>query len=257
MSTQDEQTDIPVNNTVNDQQNENVDYADPESPTLAIRRLASPTTGQTKRQNDDGDRVDTDKQQLDMIPEDEVLKLTWDGSMLNGPEASVYCPSHPIKRRRLDLGELMVKTTSSTKPNSDKPIEQFRSVPRPEITRLTENDPVPPPTAKKLLGRGSGKAGRPLVSDLAQARANEALLKQQLMEERQKHDAFRQEEARRTARLIEQKEQEYLLQVQQIRGLSTSENDSNPPQGILNVPEPVMTFYDARSSDSSIANGNK
>ncbi len=111
MSEQNQTTD----NTVNDQHNEAVDYADPESPTLAIRRLASPTTGQTKRQNNDGDGVDTDKQQLDMIPEDEVLKLTWDGTIPNAPEASVYCPSHPIKRRRLDLGELMVKTTSSTK----------------------------------------------------------------------------------------------------------------------------------------------
>ena len=42
-----------------------------------------------------------------------------------------------------------------------------------------------------------------------------------------------------------------MLQVQKIRGLSNSENDSNPPPGLLNNPEPVMTFYDARSSDSS------
>ena len=103
-----------------------------------------------------------------------------------------------MKRRRLDLGELMVKTTSSAKPIPDKPVKHFRSVRRPEITRLIENDPMPPPTASKSLGRA--KAGRPLVSDLAQTRANEALLKQQLTEERQKHDAFRQEESRRTAK---------------------------------------------------------
>jgi hypothetical protein len=42
-----------------------------------------------------------------------------------------------------------------------------------------------------------------------------------------------------------------LLQVQQIRGLSTSEHDSNPPEGLLNNPEPVFQMYDARSSDSS------
>ena len=73
------------------------------------------------------------------------------------------------------------------------------------------------------MGRGSGKDGRPLVSDLVQARANEVALRKQLEEERQKHDAFRQDEARRTAKIIEEKEQEYLLQVQKIRGLSTSE----------------------------------
>ena len=48
MSEQNNMTD----NTVNDQQHEEVDYADPESPTLAIRRLTSPTTGQTNRQPD-------------------------------------------------------------------------------------------------------------------------------------------------------------------------------------------------------------
>jgi hypothetical protein len=80
---------------------------------------------------------------------------------------------------------------------------------------------------------------------------NHCLLRQQLTEERQKHDAFRQEETRRTAKLIEEKEQQYLLQVQQIRGLSTSEHDSNPPEGLLNNPEPVFHMYDARSSDSS------
>jgi hypothetical protein len=59
------------------------------------------------------------------------------------------------------------------------------------------------------MGRGSGKDGRQLVSDLVQARENEVALRKQLEEERQKHDAFRQEETRQTARLIEEKEQEY------------------------------------------------
>ena len=56
---------------------------------------------------------------------------------------------------------------------------------------------MPPPPVNKSLGRGSGKDGRPLVSDLAQARENEAALRKQLEAERQKHDAFRQEETRR------------------------------------------------------------
>ena len=78
MSTQDEQTDIPVNNAVNDQQNEDVDYADPESPTLAIQRPNSPTTGQTERPTDDFNLADyIDKPLPGMIPTpaEEALKL--------------------------------------------------------------------------------------------------------------------------------------------------------------------------------------
>ena len=67
----------------------------------------------------------------------------------------------------MDLGDLMIKTTGPAKPISDKPVEHFRTVRRPEITRLAESDPIPPPPANKSLGRGSGKDGRPLVSDLA------------------------------------------------------------------------------------------
>ena len=54
-----------TDNTVNDQQHEEVDYADPESPTLAIRQLASPTTGPNERltdvveTNDNADTADT------------------------------------------------------------------------------------------------------------------------------------------------------------------------------------------------------
>ena len=43
---------IQTDNTVNNQQLGEVDYADPESPTLAIRRLASPTTGPNERLTD-------------------------------------------------------------------------------------------------------------------------------------------------------------------------------------------------------------
>ena len=135
MSTQNNQTD----NTVNDQQYEEVDYADPESPTLEIQRLASPTTGNTERPTDDFNLADyIDKPLPGMIPTpaEEALKLalksahsirageqrlSWDGTLLNDDEVMVYSLSHPpIKRRRLDLGELMVKTTSSAKPISDK-----------------------------------------------------------------------------------------------------------------------------------------
>jgi len=102
----------------------------------------------------------------------------------------------------------MVKTTSSAKPHSDKPVEQFWTIRRPEITRLAESDPMPPPPANIGLGQGSGKDGRPLVSDLIQARETEAALHKQVEEEREKNEAFREEEKCRTARIIEEMEVE-------------------------------------------------
>ena len=100
------------------------------------------------------------------------------------------------------------------------------------------------------MGRGSGKDGRPTVSDLIQAREAEAAsrdaevaLRKELAEERKRHEAFRWEESCRTSRIIAEKELEYLQQVQQIRGLPSSEHDSNPPPGLLDKPEPVMSPY--------------
>ena len=45
--------------TVNNQQHEEVDYADPESPTLEIRQFASPTTGTAERLTDVVEMDDT------------------------------------------------------------------------------------------------------------------------------------------------------------------------------------------------------
>ena len=203
MSTQDEQTDIPVNNAGNDQLNEVVDYADPKSPTLAIRRLNSPTTGQTDRQPkvhriELADIVDAVLPGMVASPVEEAHNLSTksatskrDSDILNDEGMVDSISHHPMKLRRLDLGDLMVKTTGPAKPISDRPVEHFRTVRRPEITRLTESDPMPPPPVNNSLGRGSGKDGRPLVSDLVQARAKEVALRKQLEEERQKHDAFR------------------------------------------------------------------
>ena len=159
MSTENNQTDNTVDNTVNDQQHEEVDYADPESPTLAIRRLASPTTGQTERHTDDFNLADyIDKPLPGMIasPAEEAHTLalksatsTRDSDMQNDDEVMVLSLSHPpMKRRRLDLGDLMVKQTGPAKPISDRPVEHFQTVRRPEITRLTKYDPMPPPLAK-------------------------------------------------------------------------------------------------------------
>ena len=55
MSTENNPINNTVDNAVNEPHDEEVDYADPESPTLAIRRQASPTTGDTKRLTDDAD----------------------------------------------------------------------------------------------------------------------------------------------------------------------------------------------------------
>ena len=49
-----------------------------------------------------------------------------------------------LKRRHLDLGELMIKQAVPAKPFSDKPVELFRQARRPDITRLAETDPMPP-----------------------------------------------------------------------------------------------------------------
>jgi hypothetical protein len=78
-----------------------------------------------------------------------------------------------LKRRRLDLGELMIKPAVPARPISTKPVELFRQARRPEITRLAETDSMPPPPTKRSMGRGSGKDGRPLVTDLIKAREAE------------------------------------------------------------------------------------
>ena len=79
---------------------------------------------------------------------------------------------------RRDLGGLIVRTTASAKPTSAKPIQQCRARRRPEITRLAETDPIPPPPPGKVLGRGTGKDGRPTVIDLIKARESEAALRE-------------------------------------------------------------------------------
>jgi len=101
MSTQDNQTDNTADNAVNDQQNEEVDYADAESPTLAIRRLASPPTGQTTRSTDDPDLAEDTDNPLSGIPDDEILKLTWDGTIPNAPEGMLYSPTNETSSFRL------------------------------------------------------------------------------------------------------------------------------------------------------------
>ena len=82
-----------------------------------------------------------------------------------------------LKQRRLDLGELMIKPAVSAKPISTNLVEPFRQARRPEITRLAESDPIPPPPTNRSLGRGTGKDGRSTVIDLIKAREAEADLR--------------------------------------------------------------------------------
>ena len=123
MSEQTKQTD----NTVNNQQHKEVDNADPESPTLAIRRLASPTTGPNERLTDvveTNDKADTADTVLPggvttlASPADEAPTISQsstpskrDSELPNHDEVMVYYSlSHPpMKRRRLDLETLWLK----------------------------------------------------------------------------------------------------------------------------------------------------
>ena len=77
----------------------------------------------------------------------------------------------PSKRRKLDM---MVRNNVTKRLGSGKPLSQFKSPKRPEITRLppiddTETGTI---TTVKALGKGSGKDGRPLVADLIRLREN-------------------------------------------------------------------------------------
>ena len=137
---------IQTDNTVNNQQHEEVDYADPESPTLAIRQFASPTTG-TAEHLIDVVKTDNTADTANTLLPGSAPTLTTDEAPTttttslpsatskegcrtsNDDEVMVYSLNHPpMKRRRLDMGDLMVKTTGPAKPISDKPVEQYRTV---------------------------------------------------------------------------------------------------------------------------------
>ena len=208
---------IQTDNTVNNQQHEEVDYTEPESPTLAIQQFASPTTGTAELLTDIVETDNTADTANTLLPGDaptlassndkaQTTSLPSEPSKRgrrtsNDDEMMVYSLNHPpMKRRRLDLGDLMVKTTGPAKHISDKPVEQFRTVRRPKITRLAEGDLCH--HLRQTKGQGSrGKDGRPTVSDLIQAqeteaasRDTEAASRKELAEERKRHEAFSWEE---------------------------------------------------------------
>ena len=105
----------------------------------------------------------------------------------------------------------MVKPAVPAKPITAKP-ELFQLAKCPEITRLAVTDPMPPPPTNRSLGRGTGKAGRPTVTDQIKARkaeadlrASEAALRKELVEERKRFKDFSRDETLRTMKIAAEK----------------------------------------------------
>ena len=97
----------------------------------------------------------------------------------------------PSKKRKLDMGELMVRSNVTKRVGSRKPLSQFKAPKRPEITRLPPIDDTETGTMTmvKVLGKGSGKDGRPLVADLIRLCENESKLVQELVNEKARAQA--------------------------------------------------------------------
>ena len=112
-------------NTVNCHQHEEVDYAEPESPTLAVRQSASPTTGPVERLTDvieTDNKADTADMLLpggaptlatssDEAPTTSLTSATSKRGrrISNDDGVLTHSLTHPpMKRRQLDLGDLMV-----------------------------------------------------------------------------------------------------------------------------------------------------
>ena len=79
----------------------------------------------------------------------------------------------------------MVKPNVTKRAGVGKPVSQFKATKRPEITRLPPYDDADGSlaTTGKVLGKGSGKDGRPIVADLVRLRENESRLVQELANE--------------------------------------------------------------------------
>jgi len=142
------------------------DYADTKSPTLAALNYpqSTSTTTVTGARRTDVEIMDkTDATEM-LLPRNEptlampinevenisvpsVRHTTRQGgrtSTENTGEVIDLSQYEPLKRRRSDLGDLIVKNLAAANPISDKPAEQY-SNDRPEITRLAESDSMSPP----------------------------------------------------------------------------------------------------------------
>jgi hypothetical protein len=97
-------------------------------------------------------------------------------SLFNATDDMEMIQDTEPKRRKLDMGDLMVRTNITKRTGSGKPFNQFKAPKRPEISRLSahhENETGTPTTVKAF-----GRAGfrQPLVADLIRLRENESRL---------------------------------------------------------------------------------
>ena len=85
----------------------------------------------------------------------------------------------------------MVKSNVPKRIGSGKPLSQFKAPKRPEIMRLPPIDDTETVSmiTNKVLGKGSGKDGRPLVADLIRLRENVTRLGQELANEKARAQA--------------------------------------------------------------------
>ena len=113
----------------------------------------------------------------------------------NDDEVMVYSLNHPPMKQRVRLSLSQTNRSNTFRLSDDQ---------RVRLTRLAESDPMSPPPANKSMGRGSGKDGRPIVSDLIQAREAEAAeaLRKELAEERKRHDMVHTPDQNRSPKRI-------------------------------------------------------
>ena len=139
------------------------------------------------------DVVDYDEISVHSTQDNEVLPqtLSSEPALPHSEEAAVLLPNESLKRRKIDLGQLMVKSNVTKRAGSGRPLSQFKAPKRPEITRLPEYDDNngSPTITGKVVGKGSGKDGRPIVADLVRLRESEARLAQELADEKAKAQA--------------------------------------------------------------------
>ena len=130
--------------------------------------------------------VDYDDNSVQSIQDNELAPTTSmsDPSQRQSEEPEVLPPAEPLKRRKIDMGELMVKTNVTKRAGLGKPLSQFKAPKRSEITRLPTYDVAEgsPTATGKVFSEGSGKDGRPIVEDLVRERENESRLVQEFVD---------------------------------------------------------------------------
>ena len=79
--------------------------------------------------------VDYDENSVQSIHDNELAHTTStsDPSQRQSEETEVLPPDEPLKRRKIDMGELMVKNNVTKRVGLGKPLSQFKAPKRPEI----------------------------------------------------------------------------------------------------------------------------